>query len=87
MHAEIRYAMQYRCHPWDPDKKHVELWCLMEQVVIDGAVARETPIAIFNFDSEAIRFMRACHQGERLVLPLDVQELFQMEGENRVKHR
>ena len=63
MKATIEYVMQKMPHPWDEERRDVEVWALCKVVrpegqYVDPFEVRFEPIALFNMDSEAALFQR-----------------------------
>lgn len=60
MDAKVEYQMVYLPHPWDEKlrAKGVNAWCIVRKVKIAGDTwPLSEPVALFNLDSEAERFM------------------------------
>ncbi len=58
MNAKITYAMRFVPDPFDKKNENRQsLWCLHEVTTPEYGEPTWKPIAIFNLDSEAERFM------------------------------
>lgn len=76
MNAQITYRMAFIPDPWDVEqrKRGVKMWCLLEVTTPElGLSKTERPVACFNLDSDATRFMAHVHASglNRALLSID----------------
>lgn len=58
MNATVTYKVSYEPHPWDEKlrAKGVQAWCLVQVITPEMGPKTFTPVALFNWDSDAERF-------------------------------
>lgn len=65
----MEYCMHFMPHPWDAKarKNGVHAWCLVREVKVEGDTRPlSEPVAMFNLDSEAERFMLSMERGDQV---------------------
>jgi hypothetical protein len=89
VNAKVTYKMQYVPHPFDVKQRAegVRAWTLFEVTTPPAGPSTAVPIALFNFDSEAERFMGHVFadglDGKLLEIDPKVRGLFEMQAERR----
>ena len=90
MNAVLGYKFVYIPHPWDEAKrkKGVEVWCLIKEFRPEKKAGpfsvSQTPIALFNFDSEALQLQRFVYDGHIIEADRESISLFEAQDENDV---
>ena len=86
MNATITYRMEYLPHPWNEKRRSrgTRAWCLVKVVTPAVGPKSAEPVAIFDWDSEAERFMGHVFalglDGKLVTIDSDYKELFRLTG-------
>lgn len=92
MKATITYRVEWHPHPWDAKQRArgVNAWCLVMVTTPEVGPKTVEPVAIFNFDSEAERFMGHVFasglDGQLVSIDPNQKELFELLGRRQPTH-
>jgi len=87
--ATITYRMENLRHPFDPNAndKGVYVWALVKVITPAHGETTETPVALFNLDSEARTFQGHVYaeklDGKLVTINDDIRELCKMNMKRR----